>query len=218
MLQIEIFENRNRSLLLCGGFPVCQRYTRRQKSLLYSFPLSPSSSGQGRHPFKVDIAGSNPAGGTTAFAQVKAFFRLGLFSFRRMCAKPVRQMCAKPAENRPSDSPRGNGENPHQHGERPRHGPFSCPVRPLGYRFACPFANRLLARLLGLLLAPRLPLGRSASATPWLPLGVRLCPSARLPLAPSARTAATARRSPQAKGGPPHGTARPSALDIPFMR
>ena len=65
MLQIEIFENRNRSLLLCGGFPVCQRYTRRQKSLLYSFPLSPSSSGQGRHPFKVDIAGSNPAGGTT---------------------------------------------------------------------------------------------------------------------------------------------------------
>ena len=64
MLQIEIFENRNRSLLLCGGFPVCQRYTRRQKSLLYSFPLSPSSSGQGRHPFKVDIAGSNPAGGT----------------------------------------------------------------------------------------------------------------------------------------------------------
>ena len=65
MLQIEIFENRNRSRLLCGGFPVCQRYTRRQKSLLYSFPLSPSSSGQGRHPFKVDIAGSNPAGGTT---------------------------------------------------------------------------------------------------------------------------------------------------------
>lgn len=65
MLQIEIFENRDRSPLLCGGFPVCQRYTRRQKSLLYSFPLSPSSSGQGRHPFKVDIAGSNPAGGTT---------------------------------------------------------------------------------------------------------------------------------------------------------
>lgn len=64
MLQIEIFENRNRNPLLCGGFPVCQRYTRRQKSLLYSFPLSPSSSGQGRHPFKVDIAGSNPAGGT----------------------------------------------------------------------------------------------------------------------------------------------------------
>ena len=38
---------------------------RAGKSLLYSFPLSPSSSGQGRHPFKVDIAGSNPAGGTT---------------------------------------------------------------------------------------------------------------------------------------------------------
>ena len=65
LLQIEIFENRNRNPLLCGGFPVWQRYTRRQKSLLYSFPLSPSSSGQGRHPFKVDIAGSNPAGGTT---------------------------------------------------------------------------------------------------------------------------------------------------------
>ena len=159
-----------------------------------------------------------PLGAPQHLSRSRRVFRLGLFSFRRMCAKPVRQMCAKPAENRPSDSPRGNGENPHQHGERPRRGPFSCPVRPLGYRFACPFANRLLARLLGLLLAHRLPLGRSASATPWLPLGVRLCPSARLPLAPSARTAATACRSPQAKGGPPHGTARPSALDIPFMR
>ena len=48
MLQIEIFENRNRSLPPCGGFSICQRYTRQQKSLLYSFPLSPSSSGQGR--------------------------------------------------------------------------------------------------------------------------------------------------------------------------
>lgn len=143
-------------------------------------------------------------------------FRLGLFSFRRMCAKPVRQMCAKPAENRPSDSSRGNGKDPRPHGVQPRRGPFGFPVRPLGYRFACPFATRLFARLLGLLLAPRLPLGRLASATPWLPLGVRLCPSARLPLAPSPRTAAPACRSPQAKGGPPHGTARPSALDIPL--
>ena len=133
-----------------------------------------------------------------------------------MCAKPVRQMCAKPAENRPSDSSRGNGKDPRPHGVQPRRGPFGFPVRPLGYRFACPFVTRLLARLPVLLLAPRLPLGRLASATPWLPLGVRLCPSARLPLAPSPRTAAPACRSPQAKGGPPHGTARPSALDIPL--
>ena len=32
--------------------------------LLYFHALSPSSSGQGRHPFKVDITGSNPVGGT----------------------------------------------------------------------------------------------------------------------------------------------------------
>ena len=80
-----------------------------------------------------------PLGAPQHLSRSRRVFRLGLFSFRRMCAKPVRQMCAKPAENRPSDSPRGNGENPHQHGERPRRGPFSCPVRPLGYRFACPF-------------------------------------------------------------------------------
>ncbi len=157
-----------------------------------------------------------PLGAPQHLSRSRRVFRLGLFSFRRMCAKPVRQMCAKSAENRPSDSPRGNGEDPHQHGERPRREPFSFPVRPLCYRFAWPFATRLFARLLGLLLAPRLPLGRLASATPWLPLGVRLCPSARLPLAPSPRTAAPACRSPQAKGGPPHGTARPSALDIPL--
>ena len=42
---------------------ICERL----KSLLYSFPLSPSSSGQGRHPFKVDIAGSNPLGAPFAF-------------------------------------------------------------------------------------------------------------------------------------------------------
>ena len=70
MLQIEMFDDRDRCpapvwWLLCGGFPVCHRYANWRKSLLYSFPLSPSSSGQGRHPFKVDIAGSNPAGGTT---------------------------------------------------------------------------------------------------------------------------------------------------------
>jgi hypothetical protein len=32
---------------------------------LYSFTAPPSSRGPGRHPFKVEIAGSNPAGGTT---------------------------------------------------------------------------------------------------------------------------------------------------------
>ena len=36
------------------------------RSLLYSSALSPSSSGLGRHPFKVDITGSNPVGGTIA--------------------------------------------------------------------------------------------------------------------------------------------------------
>ena len=69
MLQIEMFDDRDRCpapvwWLLCGGFPVCHRYTNWRKSLLYFFPLSPSSSGQGRHPFKVDITGSNPVGGT----------------------------------------------------------------------------------------------------------------------------------------------------------
>ena len=71
MLQIEMFDDRDRCpapvwWLLCGGFPVCHRYTNWRKSLLYSFPLSPSSSGQGRHPFKVDITGSNPVGGTNS--------------------------------------------------------------------------------------------------------------------------------------------------------
>lgn len=89
MLQIEIFENRDRSPLLCGGFPVCQRYTRRQKSLLYSFPLSPSSSGQGRHPFKVDIAGSNPAGGTTESEKPVALAVTGFFLPQRRDSNPT---------------------------------------------------------------------------------------------------------------------------------
>ncbi len=89
MLQIEIFEDRNRSLLLCGGFPVCQRYTRRQKSLLYSFPLSPSSSGQGRHPFKVDIAGSNPAGGTTESEKPVTPAVTGFFLLQRRDSNPT---------------------------------------------------------------------------------------------------------------------------------
>lgn len=89
MLQIEIFENRNRSLLLCGGFPVCQRYTRRQKSLLYSSPLSPSSSGQGRHPFKVDIAGSNPAGGTIYIEKPVALAVTGFLLVMRRDSNPT---------------------------------------------------------------------------------------------------------------------------------
>ena len=90
MLQIEIFENRDRSPLLCGGFPVCQRYTRRQKSLLYSFPLSPSSSGQGRHPFKVDIAGSNPAGGTIYIEKPVTLRGGGLFATHTSGFEPDR--------------------------------------------------------------------------------------------------------------------------------
>ena len=156
MLQIEIFEDRNRSLLLCGGFPVCQRYTRRQKSLLYSFPLSPSSSGQGRHPFKVDIAGSNPAGGTTAFEQVKACFS----SWPVFVSAHVRQARAP---NQPKTAPaihRGaTGRTPTSTGSGPAaslsvfpFGPSATvllgPLLPvclpvclaLCYPFVCPFA------------------------------------------------------------------------------
>ena len=148
--------------------------------------------------FKVDIAGSNPAGGTTAFEQVKACFSswpvFVSAHVRQARAPNVRQTSRKP----PQRFIAGQRKGPRPLGARPRRGPFSFPVRPLGYRFACPFATRLLA--------PRLPLGRSSlgypSATPWLPLGVRLCPPARLPLAPSPRTAAPACKSPQAKGGP----------------
>ena len=44
------------------------RLTDPLKPDLYSYRskrLPPSSRGPGRHPFKVEIAGSNPAGGTT---------------------------------------------------------------------------------------------------------------------------------------------------------
>ena len=41
------------------------RLTDPLKQNLYSYPAPPSSRGLGRHPFKVEIAGSNPAGGTT---------------------------------------------------------------------------------------------------------------------------------------------------------
>ena len=75
--------------LLCGGFPVCQRYTRRQKSLLYSFPLSPSSSGQGRHPFKVDITGSNPVGGTIRNEKPVTQAVTGFFATERRDSNPA---------------------------------------------------------------------------------------------------------------------------------
>ena len=143
-------------------------------------------------------------------------FRLGLFSFRRMCAKPVRQMCAKPAENRPSDSSRGNGKDPARSVRGPAAGLSVSPFGPSVTVLLAPLLPVCLPACLAFCPSARLPLGRLASATPRLPLGVRLCPPARLPLAPSPRTAAHACRSPQAKGGPPHGTARPSALDIPL--
>jgi hypothetical protein len=41
------------------------RLTDPLKRNLYFFLAPPSSRGLGRHPFKVEIAGSNPAGGTT---------------------------------------------------------------------------------------------------------------------------------------------------------
>jgi hypothetical protein len=40
------------------------RLTDPLKRDLYSYRWPPSSRGLGRHPFKVEIAGSNPAGGT----------------------------------------------------------------------------------------------------------------------------------------------------------
>ena len=135
-----------------------------------------------------------PLGAPQHLSRSRRVFRLGLFSFRRMCAKPVRQMCAKPAENRPSDSSRGNGKDPARSVRGPAAG---LSVSPFG-----PSATVLLAPLLPVCLSLGYPSGVRPSATPWLPLGVRLCPPARLPLAPSPRTAAPACRSPQAKGGP----------------
>ena len=162
----------------------------------------------------MDIAGSNPAGGTTAFEQVKAYFSswpvFVSAHVRQARAPNVRQTSRKP----PSYSSRGNGKDPRPHGAQPRRGPFSFPVRPLGYRFACPFATRLLARFAW-------PFARPSATPRALGLGHPSATPRRAPLpvrsvAPSPRTAAPACRSPQAKGGPPHGTARPSALDIPL--
>ena len=142
-----------------------------------------------------------PLGAPQHLSRSRRVFRLGLFSFRRMCAKPVRQMCAKPAENRPSDSSRGNGKDPARSVRGPAAG---LSVSPFG-----PSAT--------VLLAPRLPLGRSS-------LGHPLATPRRAPL--PARTAtprpiAADRRArvqitPSERRTAPHGTARPSALDIPL--
>ena len=114
-----------------------------------------------------------PLGAPQHLSRSRRVFRLGLFSFRRMCAKPVRQMCAKPAENRPAIHHGATERTPARTVRSPAAG---LSVSPFG-----PSATALLARLLGLLPAPRPPLGRLASATPRPPLGVRPCPSARLP-------------------------------------
>ena len=55
-------------------------------ALIYSRSPSPSSSGPGRHPFKVDIAGSNPAGGTRHCSRPEEFEPLACFFFTRYAA------------------------------------------------------------------------------------------------------------------------------------
>ena len=95
-----------------------------------------------------------PLGAPQHLSRSRRVFRLGLFSFWRMCAKSVRQMCAKSAENRPSDSSRGNGKDPAHEVRGPAAG---LSVSPFG-----PSATALLAPLLPVLLAPRLPLAPSA--------------------------------------------------------
>ena len=64
-------------------------------ALIYSRSPSPSSSGPGRHPFKVDIAGSNPAGGTRHCSRPEEFEPLACFFFTRGAAwscRAVRHM------------------------------------------------------------------------------------------------------------------------------
>ena len=174
----------------------------------------------------MDIAGSNPAGGTTAFEQVKAYFSswpvFVSAHVRQARAPNVRQISRKP----PSDSPWSNGKDPARAGRNPAARLTIAPARPLGYRFACPFACPSATRFARPFARPFAtrgnPSGARPSATPRaLGLGYPLATPRRAPLpvrsvAPPPRTAAHACRSPQAKGGPPHGTARPSALDIPL--
>ena len=118
------------------------------------------------------------------------FFVLACFRFGACAPSP----CAKCAPNQPKTAPaihRGATERtpparcaaPPRAFQFPRSAPRLPFCLPLCYPFACPSAT------------PR-------AFVPRLPLGVRLCPPARLPLAPSPRTAAPACRSPQAKGGP----------------
>ena len=147
-----------------------------------------------------------PLGAPQHLSRSRRIFRLGLFSFRRMCAKPVRQMCAKPAENRPAIHHGATERTPARTVRSPAAGlsvsPFGPSATVLLARFAWPFARPpATPRALGL--------GHPLATPQRAPLPVRS-------VAPSPRTAAPACRSPQAKGGPPHGTARPSALDIPL--
>ena len=155
-----------------------------------------------------------PLGAPQHLSRSRRVFRLGLFSFRHMCAKPVRQMCAKSAENRPAAHREGNGEGPACTGSGPAAGLSIAPP--------VPSATVLLAPLLPVCLAFCSPLGYPSgvrpSATPWLP---SVCAFARplgCPLAHRRGPPRTRADYPaKAKGGPlPHGTARPSALDIPL--
>lgn len=56
--------------------------SRRNGASAILTAASPSSSGPGRHPFKVDIAGSNPAGGTRHCSRSEEFEPLACFFFR----------------------------------------------------------------------------------------------------------------------------------------
>ena len=145
-----------------------------------------------------------PLGAPQHSSRPRRVFRLGLFSFRRMCAKPVRQMCAKSAENRPSDSSRGNGKDPARTVRGPAAG---LSVSPFG-----PSATVLLAPLLPVCLPLGYPSGVRPSATPRrAPLPART--ATPRPIAADRR--ARVQITPSERRTAPHGTARPSALDIP---
>ena len=114
------------------------------------------------------------------------FFVLACFRLGACAPSP----CAKCAPNQPKTAPAIH------RGATERTPPARCAAPPRAFQFP------RSAPLLPVCLPLGYPSGVRPSATPWLPLGVRLCPPARLPLAPSPRTAAPACRSPQAKGGP----------------
>ena len=114
------------------------------------------------------------------------FFVLACFRFGA-CAP---SQCAKCAPNQPKTAPAIH------RGATERTPPARCAAPPRAFQFPRSAPRLPFCLPLGY------PSGVRPSATPWLPLGVRLCPPARLPLAPSPRTAAPACRSPQAKGGP----------------